>query len=179
GDPGGRPGRGAVGAVRRPDPVPLRATVQDGHRAAAAPVRHRPPRRAGQGTAASRDRRIPGGGRPARRLLGPEPVLPPLQAPARRHPATVRTVLKNRLNGRKSRQEPAARPTYHSREQGGLTSPPRWAVTDRAGSAPSDPPPASPFPAPVRSGPGGSYARAVLETSLRWNGSVGRLRAPS
>src|SRR5262249_22656632 len=43
--------------------------------------------------------------------------------------------LKNRLNGRKSRQEPPARSTYDSREQGGLMSPPRWPVTDRAASA--------------------------------------------
>src|SRR5258708_11413035 len=49
-------------------------------------------------------------------------------------------------------------------EQGGLASPPRWALTDRAVSAPPDPPIWSPFQAPVRSGAGGSYASTVHKT---------------
>ena len=39
-----------------------------------------------------------------------EPMLPPLQPPRRRHAAAVPNVLKNRLKGRKSRQETAERP---------------------------------------------------------------------
>jgi serine/threonine protein kinase len=106
---GPRDGRG-----RRPQPVSLRAAVQGSHRAAAAPVCHRPPRRASQGTAASRDRGFPGGDRPARRLLGPEPVLQPLQAPGRRHPGTIPQVRKNRIRVGKPLQERGSQPLYHS-----------------------------------------------------------------
>src|SRR6202043_4154529 len=59
-------------------------------------------------------------------------------------------------------------------EQGGLASPRRWALTDRAVSAPPDPPIWSPFQAPVRSGAGGSYASTVHKTSLRRGGFRGR-----
>src|SRR5260370_21067077 len=60
-------------------------------------------------------------------------------------------------------------------EQGGSGSPPPWALTDRAVSAPPDPPTWSPFQAPVRSGAGGSYASIVQKTSLRRGGP---LRSP-
>src|SRR5262249_51188946 len=53
---------------------------------------------------------VPGGGRPARRLLRPEPVLPALQAPRRRHARAVPDALKKRLTGRTFRQETARRP---------------------------------------------------------------------
>src|SRR5262249_34745316 len=79
-----------------PQRLPLRAAVQAGHRAAAAPVRDPAPRRAGQ-VAPARRRPLPGGGRRTRRLLGPERVLSSLQAPRRRHTATVPDVRKNRL----------------------------------------------------------------------------------
>ena len=39
-----------------------------------------------------------------------EPLRPPLQPPHRRHAAAVPNVLKNRLKGRKPRQETAERP---------------------------------------------------------------------
>src|SRR5262249_15622189 len=61
-----------------------------------APVRHPAPRRAGQ-AAPARRRPVPGGGRRARRLLGPEPVLLSLQASRRRHAWAVPSVRKNRL----------------------------------------------------------------------------------
>ena len=54
------------------------------------------------------------GDRRLRRLLGPEPVLLSLQAPRRRHAATVPDARKNRLTGRKSLQDPGRRPPYHS-----------------------------------------------------------------
>src|SRR5260370_15407310 len=59
-------------------------------------------------------------------------------------------------------------------EQGGSGSPPPWALTDRAVSAPPDPPTWSPFQAPVRSGAGGSYSSTVHKTSLRRGGFRGR-----
>ena len=59
-------------------------------------------------------RPLPGGGRRARRLLGPEPVLPSLQAPRRRHAGTIPYVRKNRIKGRKPLQEPGARALYDS-----------------------------------------------------------------
>jgi hypothetical protein len=64
-------------------PVPLRAAVPDSHRAAASPVRHRAPRRAGQAVAARKRRRPSGSGGLAFRVLGPEPVLSSLQAACR------------------------------------------------------------------------------------------------
>src|SRR5262249_16778295 len=70
----------------------------------------------GQAAPANRRRLVPGGGRRARWLLGPEPVLPALQAPRRRHAGAVPEARKNRLTGRKSRQETAQRPPYHSPE---------------------------------------------------------------
>src|SRR5262249_40679465 len=48
GTPRRRPEPGGAGRGRSSQRLPLRAAVQAGHRAAAAPVRHRPPRRAGQ-----------------------------------------------------------------------------------------------------------------------------------
>jgi hypothetical protein len=68
---------------------------------------------------ASRNPPVPSGGRRARRLLGPEPVLPSLQASRPYHAEAVPDARKNRLTGRKSRQETAERPPYHSQEQGG------------------------------------------------------------
>src|SRR5262249_34081191 len=109
-----RPQPGAAGRGRPPQPLPLRAAVQAGHRAAAAPVRHHAPRRAGQATPASRDQPVPGRNRRTRRLLGPKPVLPALQASRGRHPWAVPDARKNRLKGRKPRQETAERPPYHS-----------------------------------------------------------------
>jgi hypothetical protein len=107
--------RGCPGRLLRPTslwvsefPLPLREAVQEGHRAAAAPVCHRPPRRAGQ-AAPARRRLHPGGGRRARRLLGPEPVLPSLQAARRRHAGAVPDAHKNRLTGRNFRQETGRR----------------------------------------------------------------------
>ena len=64
---------------------------------AAPPVRDHAPRRASQAPPASRDRLVPGRGRSARRLLRPEPILPPLQAARRRHARSVPDALKNRL----------------------------------------------------------------------------------
>jgi hypothetical protein len=90
------------------------AAVQGRHRAAAAPVRHPASRRAGEAAPARRRRLLPGGGRRARRLRGPEPLLPSLQAPRRRHAGSVPDARKNRLNGRKSRQETGRRTPYHS-----------------------------------------------------------------
>src|SRR5262249_2403795 len=58
---------------------------------------HRTPRRAGQATPANRKRLLPGGGCRARRLLRPEPALPSLQAPDRRHAGAVPDVRKKRL----------------------------------------------------------------------------------
>jgi AraC-like DNA-binding protein len=49
----------------------------------------------------------------AHRLLGPEPVLPSLQAPRRRHAGAVPDARKNRLTGRKFRQEAPERAPYH------------------------------------------------------------------
>jgi hypothetical protein len=51
----------------------------------------------------------PGAGRGARRLLGPEPVLPALQATRRRHAGAVPDARKDRLTGGKSRQETGPR----------------------------------------------------------------------
>jgi AraC family transcriptional regulator len=82
--------------------------------AVATPVRHHAPRRTGEAAPARRRRLLPGGGRRARRLLGPEPVLPSLQAPGRRHSGAVPDARKNRLTGRKSRQETGERPPYYS-----------------------------------------------------------------
>ena len=58
-----------------------------------------------QATPARRRRPLPGGGRRGRRLLGPEPILPSLQAPRRRHAGAVPQVRKNRIKGRKPLQE--------------------------------------------------------------------------
>src|SRR5262249_52716786 len=80
GPPGARRELGAAGGGRPPQRLPLRPAVQEGHRAAAAPVRHRPPRRTSQATPARGWRPVPGGCRCPGRLLGPEPVLPSLQA---------------------------------------------------------------------------------------------------
>src|SRR5262249_25705121 len=95
---------------------------------AAAPVRRRPPRRAGQAPPARGDRAVPGTGRGALRLLGPGPVLAPLQAPCRRHAGAFPGTRKNRLTGRKSRQETAKHIplpflTSSVRRRG---RPPRW-----------------------------------------------------
>jgi AraC family transcriptional regulator len=45
---------------------------------------------------------------------GPEPVLPSLQAPRRRHAGAVPDARKDRITGRKSRQETGRRRPYHS-----------------------------------------------------------------
>src|SRR5262249_20097261 len=62
-----------------------------------APVRRRPPCRAGQATPKNGKRLLPGGGRRARRLLGPKPVLLSLQARPGRHAGAVPDVRKKRL----------------------------------------------------------------------------------
>ena len=54
GTPRRRPDPGADRRGRPPQPLPLRAAVQGGHGTAAAPVRHRPPRRTGAATPARR-----------------------------------------------------------------------------------------------------------------------------
>src|SRR5262249_25719240 len=95
-----------------PEPLPLRSAVQGRYRAAPAPVRHRPPRRAGATAPGSWDRLLHGRDRRAGRLLGPEPVRPPLQAPRRRDAGAVPAIRKNRLTGRKPRQEFPQRPAY-------------------------------------------------------------------
>src|SRR5262249_26430808 len=110
GPPRRRPEPGAAGRGRPPQPLPLRPAVQGGHRASPAPVRHGPPRRTGAAAPARRRRLLPGGGRHARRLLGPEPVLPSLQAHSRRHAGAVPDARKNRLTGRKLLQETGRRP---------------------------------------------------------------------
>src|SRR5262249_41738488 len=92
-----RPEPGAAGRGRPPEPLPFRPAVQGGQRAAAAPVRHPAPRRAGQATAASRNGPVPGGRRRARPLLGSKPILPSLQAPRRRRAGGVPDARKNRL----------------------------------------------------------------------------------
>src|SRR5262249_41203765 len=110
--PGGWPELGASGGGRWSQPLLLRPAVKEGHRAAAAPVRHRAPRRAGQATPANRKRLLPGGGGRARRLLGPEPVLPPLQAHSRRHAGAVPDARKNRQNGVSPAKKTALRHPY-------------------------------------------------------------------
>jgi glycosyltransferase involved in cell wall biosynthesis len=100
-------------AWRPPQPLPLRAAIQEGHRAATALVRHHAACRTGQ-AAPARRRLLPGASRRARRLLGPEPALPSLQAPPRRHAGAVPGTRKNRLKGRNSLQETGERPPYYS-----------------------------------------------------------------
>jgi hypothetical protein len=95
---------GELAAVARLSPYHF-AAVPGGHRAAAASVRHRPPRRPGQADPPRGRRILPGAGRCARGVLGPEPVHPPLQAPRRHHAGAVPDARKNRLTGRKPRQE--------------------------------------------------------------------------
>src|SRR5262249_44703393 len=68
GPPRRSPAPGAAARGRPPQPQLLRLAVQAGHRAAAAPVRHPAPCRAGQAAPANRDRTVPGGGRRARRV---------------------------------------------------------------------------------------------------------------
>src|SRR5262249_24477727 len=80
-----------------------------GHGAAAPPVRHHAPRRAGQAPLANRNRLLPGRGRGAGRVIRPEPVLPPLQAPRRRHAKSVPDALKNRLKAAKLAKRPGGR----------------------------------------------------------------------
>src|SRR5262249_60309192 len=101
---------GPDGCGPPPQRLPLRAAVQASHRAAAAPVRDPAPRRAGE-AASARRRLLPGGGRRARRLLGPERVLSSLQAPRRRHAATVPYVRKHRLKAASHWKEPNSGPT--------------------------------------------------------------------
>jgi AraC family transcriptional regulator len=67
-----------------------------------------------QAAPASRTRRVPGGGHTARRLLEPEPILPPFQVRCRRHAGAVPGARKNRLTARKSRQETGRRALYDS-----------------------------------------------------------------
>ena len=50
----------------------------------------------------------------AHRLLGPEPVLPSLQAHSRRHARAIPDARKNRLTRSKPRQETPERSPYHS-----------------------------------------------------------------
>src|SRR5262249_51772756 len=68
--------------------------------------------------AAIGDRPAPGGGRRLRRLLGPEPVLPSLQAPGRRHAGAVPDARKDRQTGRKFLQEAGRQAPYHSPRAG-------------------------------------------------------------
>src|SRR5262249_50245839 len=71
---------------------------------------HPASRRAGQAAPASGDRPVPGGGGRGRRLLGPEPVHPPLQAPPRRHAGAVPLVRKNRLKAASLSKKPESDP---------------------------------------------------------------------
>src|SRR5262249_10159162 len=116
---------------RPPESLPLRAAVQEGHRAAAAPVRDPAPRRASQAAPAGRKRVLPGRGRRKRRLLGSEPVLPSLQTSRRCATGAVPDVRKNRLTGRKSRQETPGRAPYDSSGAGlvGAVAPRHQALT--------------------------------------------------
>jgi AraC-like DNA-binding protein len=50
----------------------------------------------------------------ARQLLEPEPLLPSLQAPCRRHAGAVPDARKNRQKGSKGQQDSKARSLYHS-----------------------------------------------------------------
>src|SRR5262249_37181806 len=107
---------------------------------AAAPVRHPAPRRAGQATSARR-RPLPGGGRSARRLLGPERVLSSLQAPRRRHAATVPDVRKNRLTTAVFWKKPRATALTIPHERGRSASSPHFcALRRRAGGVIPAPP---------------------------------------
>src|SRR5262249_8035427 len=100
-----------------------------------ASVRHRAPRRAGQATPANRKRFLPGGGRRARRLLGPEPVFPSLQARRRRHAGAVPDLRKNRLIRtspvKKRRSDPLPFPmsSVGRRTLAGRSSPPANRIT--------------------------------------------------
>ena len=109
GPPRCRPESGAAGRGRPPQRLPLRAAVQSGHRGAAAPVRHRAPRRAGAAAPAPPPGPRPFRDRGARRILGSEPILPALQAPRRRHAATIPHIRKNHIKDRKPRQETGPR----------------------------------------------------------------------
>jgi len=66
-----------------------------------------------------------GRARECARVVGPEPVLPSLQAPRRRHAAAVPDSRKDRITGRKRRQETGERPLTIPHEPGGspLSSP--------------------------------------------------------
>jgi AraC family transcriptional regulator len=102
-----------LAAVARLSPYHF-AAVQGGHRAAPAPVGHRPPRRAGAAapatkTVTSRWQRSPRTPASWTRASSPS-----LQAPHRRHAGAVPDARKNRLTGRKSLQETGERPPYHS-----------------------------------------------------------------
>src|SRR5262249_60806476 len=77
---------------------------------AAAPVRHHALRRAGAATPA-RGRLLPGGGRGALRVLGPEPLLPPLQATRRCHAGAVPDAHKNRLTATSPSKNPGREPS--------------------------------------------------------------------
>src|SRR5262249_30017047 len=117
---------------------------------------------------------VPGGGRRARRVLGPEPVLPALQAPRRRHAAAVPDARKDRLTGRKSRQETAARPPYHSPSArwGGVVAPPvRAGLVVPTPRRERDPgPEGSNMTVPSRTGP---QAESCLPLNNVWRGLHG------
>src|SRR5262249_23758437 len=81
--------------------VPLRPPVQEQHRPAPPPVRHRPPRRARQGAAARPGPPPAGRGRRRDRFFQPESFHPPLQAPRRGYAQVLPIIGKNASNDRK------------------------------------------------------------------------------
>src|SRR5262249_46064602 len=126
GAPRRRPDLGANGSGGPSQRLPLRAAVQGGHRAAAAPVRHPTPRRASQALPASRDGLVSGGGRRERRVLGSEPIHPPLQATRRRHAGAIPDARKNRLKAasrsKKRQSDPLTIPHKRGRRVGDTPS---------------------------------------------------------
>ena len=72
-------------------------------------------------------------------FYGPEPVLPPLQAPRRRHAEAVPDALKNRLKARKSRQETGRQaPLRFSQDRGASRPSLTGNTTGRFGGSRSD-----------------------------------------
>ena len=71
-------------------------------------------------------RPVPGGGRRARRLLGPEPVHSPLQARRRRHAGAVPHARKKRLNAASRSKKGRAPPLIVPHEPSGAAWSRRW-----------------------------------------------------
>src|SRR5262249_54781729 len=94
GTPPRLPEPGADGDGRRPQPLPLRAAVQGGHRTAAAPVRPHPPRRAGQAAPANRKPLLPRGRCHPPPFAGTDRVLQPLNPNGGPPPGALRIATK-------------------------------------------------------------------------------------